>query len=151
MATEEWTISTVTDDTRTKGLLWFNLDVTDGNMTGQVTEFPINNEGTVIGDPVVLSTTVTGTDVPIKNSGLSLMILNFTWRTCRVTMAGTKFPTDTGKQFRGRFSSYLAGEVAKTAAAAAAAETGVGDSSNSTFTTYTPADGDTGTGTGTQT
>lgn len=140
---EEWTISTVTDVTGTKGLLVFCLNVNGKQITGQVSEVPVSEEGEVIGDPVLLYDAVTGSEEPIANVDLSFMTLIFRWGDARVMLAGIRFRSDMPNTFRGRFYAVAATPVAQ--AAASDSRGGM------TVVPLAPGDGDTGTGTGTQT
>ena len=147
---EEWTISTVADGTGTKGMLVFCLNLNSGNITGQVSAVPVDDDGVVTGDPVVISTTVTGTDEQVPYTESSLMTLNFNWGAARAIITGVRLREDTPDTFTGRFTIFGGAELAKMAAAGAD-EDSTTSTASSTFTAYTPSDGDTGTGTGTQT
>jgi hypothetical protein len=141
---EEWTIVTETDGSGAKGLLVFCFSIDGTNISGEVSELPVDGEGTVIGDPVYLSGDVTGTDEPIPGpANLSFLAINFPWGDSRVMMAGVKFRGDTPRTFRGRFSAFASAELASAAAA--------GTRKVVSVTPQAPGDGDTGTGTGTQT
>jgi hypothetical protein len=141
---EEWTIVTETDGSGAKGMLVFCFTINGTNITGEVSELPVDEEGNVTGDPVYLSGDVTGSDEPIPGAAnLSFLTINFPWGDSRVMMAGIKFQDDTPHTFRGRFSAFASVELASAAAAGALKVASV--------TPQAPGDGDTGTGTGTQT
>lgn len=140
---EEWTISTVTDVTGAKGLLVFCLNTNGTQLTGEVSEIPVDEDGNVNGDPVVLYDAVTGSDEPIAGANLSFMTLIFRWGNTRVMLAGIRFRSDTPNTFRGRFSAFATTSLTK--AAPSDSRGGL------TAVPLAPGDGDTGTGTGTQT
>ena len=141
---EEWTVFTTTDTTLTKAMLVFCLSIKpNGRIQGIVNELPIDNDGTVIGDPMLLGKVKGHQDPTTEDPSVFVMTLDFNWGGRRVIMAGIRFTSTPPNTFSGRFSAFSSAGRA----AAAGAET----ISPTTVTTYSPADGDTGTATGTQT
>jgi hypothetical protein len=144
---EEWTVSTINEVSGAKSLLVFCLSIDGTTFTGEVSELPVNDNGDVIGDPVLLSDEVTGTDEPVGAADISFMTFLFPWgEDIRVMLAGIRFRANTPDTFKGRFTAFARAEEVAHAAAA-------GGPSGVTIqpAPQPPGDGDTGTGTGTQT
>jgi hypothetical protein len=142
---EEWTVSTKTDTTLTRGLLVFCLNIKpNGKINGLVSELPVDDDGIVIGDPIPLGKVKGHQDPTTEDPSVFVMTLDFRWGRNRVIVAGIRFTSTTPNTFAGRFSAFSSAGLA----AAAGAETrGTTILSSGAL----PADGDTGTATGTQT
>ena len=132
---EQWTIETVTDPRPNKppvtATLVFCLSFDDGIISGEVAD---GISGDLLSD-------VSGKRESLGSLGLdetaSLMTLNYRNGQTRVMMSGVTFE----KNFRGRFTTYEAAELAATGPVSRLA----------VVLPQAGGDGDTGTGTGTQT